>query len=108
MCIPITFSNDIDIKGLIDNQKRPITELFFTVINRGYFGWFNKPIGNTNSALKKGWEFNLGPQLNSWWEGTNSYSNTQKLNNIELSKPIINYSDIINGGTLHFQMTNQY
>ncbi len=38
----------------------------------------------------------------------NSYSNIQKLNNIELSKPIINYSDIINGGTLNFQMTNQY
>jgi hypothetical protein len=73
----ISFSNDIDIKGLIDNQKRPITELFFTIINRGYFGWFNKPIGSTNTALKKGWEFNLGPQLNSWWGRTNSYSNTK-------------------------------
>jgi len=38
----------------------------------------------------------------------NIYTNHQKLNNIEVSKPIINYSDIIKGGTLNFQMTNQY
>jgi hypothetical protein len=73
----ISFLNDIDINGLLDNLKRPITELYFTVINRGYFGWFNKPIGNTNTALKKGWEFNLGPQLNGWWDMSNDNSNTQ-------------------------------
>ncbi len=73
----ISFLNDIDINGLLDNLKRPITELYFTVINRGYFGWFNKPIGNTNTALKKGWEFNLGPQLNGWWDRSNVNSNTQ-------------------------------
>lgn len=73
----ISFLKDIDINGLLDNLKRPITELYFTVINRGYFGWFNKPIENTNTALKKGWEFNLGPQLNSWWERSNVNSNTQ-------------------------------
>jgi predicted alpha-1,2-mannosidase len=38
----------------------------------------------------------------------NFYTNHQKLNNIEVSTPIINYSDIIKGGTLNFQMTNQY
>ena len=37
----------------------------------------------------------------------NIYSITQTLNNIKLSKPIINYLDIINGGSLNFQMTNQ-
>jgi predicted alpha-1,2-mannosidase len=37
----------------------------------------------------------------------NIYSITQTLNNIKLSKPIINYLDIINGGSLKFQMTNQ-
>lgn len=73
----ISFLKDIDINGLLDNLKRPITELYFTVINRGYFGWFNKPIQNTNTALKKGWEFNLGPQLNSWWNISNVNSNTQ-------------------------------
>ncbi len=73
----ISFLKDIDINGLLDNLKRPITELYFTVINRGYFGWFNKPIENTNTALKKGWEFNLGPQLNSWWNISNVNSNTQ-------------------------------
>ena len=38
----------------------------------------------------------------------NIYTNHQKLNNTEVSTPIINYSDIIKGGTLNFQMTNQY
>jgi hypothetical protein len=73
----ISFNKDIDINGLIDDRRRPITELFFTIVNRGYFGWFNKPNGSTNTALKKGWEFNLGPQLNSWWVKSNNNSNTE-------------------------------
>lgn len=73
----ISFNKDIDINGLLDNRNRPISEIYFTVINRGYFGWFNKPIGNTNTALKKGWEFNLGPALNPWWQTSNNFSNTQ-------------------------------
>ena len=78
----ISLSKDIDINGLIDNRRRPITELFFTIINRGYFGWFNKPINGVNNnganiALKKGWDFNLGPQLNTWWNRSNINSNTE-------------------------------
>ena len=73
----ISFNKDIDINGLLDNRNRPISEIYFTVINRGYFGWFNKPIGTTNTALKKGWEFNLGPALNAWWQISNTFSNTQ-------------------------------
>jgi hypothetical protein len=73
----VSFNKDIDINGLLDNLNRPITELYFTIINRGYFGWFNKPIGTTNTALKKGWGFNLGPSLNSWWQISNNFSNTQ-------------------------------
>jgi predicted alpha-1,2-mannosidase len=37
----------------------------------------------------------------------NFYSQFQKLNKIVLTKPKINYSDIMNGGTLYFQMTNK-
>lgn len=62
----LSFNRDINISNLVDNQKRPITELFFTVLWRGYFGWFldeTKPIRN-------GYEFNLPLVNNSpsaWW-----------------------------------------
>ena len=62
-------------------------------------------VKNATIHLKNNKKFTINK---SNFSEDNSYSNTQKLNNIELSKPIINYSDIINGGTLHFQMTNQY
>lgn len=67
----LAFNCDIDIDGLIDNQGRPLSELFFTTIWRGYFGWTNK--------LKQGWEFNkylqnFEPQ--PWWDDNNLNSNT--------------------------------
>ncbi|WP_396209946.1 GH92 family glycosyl hydrolase [Flavobacterium sp.] len=62
-------------------------------------------VKNATIHLKNNKKFTIST---SNFSEDNSYSNTQKLNNIELSKPIINYSDIINGGTLNFQMTNQY
>jgi predicted alpha-1,2-mannosidase len=62
-------------------------------------------VKNATIHLKNNKKFTINK---SNFSEDNSYSNTQKLNNIELSKPIINYSDIINGGTLIFQMTNQY
>jgi predicted alpha-1,2-mannosidase len=61
-------------------------------------------VKNATIHLKNNKKFTIST---SNFSEDNSYSNTQILNNIELSKPIINYSDIINGGTLNFQMTNQ-
>jgi hypothetical protein len=65
----LSLNVDIEIKDLIDNQKRPLSELFFTTIWKGYFGWTN--------SLKSGWEFNQPLYLdkpNPWWQ--NSLSNT--------------------------------
>ncbi len=62
-------------------------------------------VKNAKIYLKNNKKFTIST---SNFSEDNSYSNTQKLNKIELSKPIVNYSDIINGGTLNFQMTNQY
>lgn len=70
-----TCARDINIEGLLDNQKRPITELFLTIINKGYSGYFNEPSPNTNQGLKEGWEFNLTTINNPWWDNTNVYSN---------------------------------
>ena len=39
----ITVNYDLNINNLLDNQKRPISELFLTIINKGYTGYFNRP-----------------------------------------------------------------
>jgi hypothetical protein len=67
----LSFNCDVNTRPLLDNQKRPISELFFTTIWRGYFGWTEK--------LKQGWYFNTyldknKPQI--WWDQNNIDSNT--------------------------------
>lgn len=63
----LSFANTIQLSGLTDNLKRPITEIYATVVNRGYFGYFN-PKNINGSALKVGWEFNIAPEPTDWWE----------------------------------------
>lgn len=82
----LSFHKDINTNGLLDNQLKPVSELFFTIIHKGYFGWFYYPLnlvwttGNPPSVLKQGYEFNITytrPTLNtcpqvynipsSWW-----------------------------------------
>ena len=62
-----------------DNQKRPISKIYLTIINKGYSGYFNQP--NNNVGLKQGWEFNITTPTNSWWDLNNTDSNT----NIQVS-----------------------
>ena len=67
----LSFNCDVNINGLLDNQNRPISQLYFTSIWRGYFGWTQK--------LKQGWDFNTyldvgKPQI--WWDQNNLDSNT--------------------------------
>jgi hypothetical protein len=70
----VTVNYDLDLNNILDNQKRPISELFLTVINKGYTGYFNKP--NNGVGLKQGWGFNLTHATNSWWNLNNTNSNT--------------------------------
>ena len=65
---------DLDLNGVLDNQKRPVSELFLTIINKGYTGYFNQP--NNGVGLKQGWEFNLSTPISSWWDLLNTNSNT--------------------------------
>jgi hypothetical protein len=81
----LTFNKDIDILPLLDNQKRPITKLYFTVVWKGYFGLMFGTKNNQNNyvGLKKGYEFNL-PLITTnnistpspWWNKLNTNSNT--------------------------------
>ena len=67
----LSFNNDINISGLLDNQKRPVSKLYFTTIWKGYYGWTNR--------LKEGHYFNSyleGIVPNSWWSTTNPASDS--------------------------------
>jgi len=70
----VTVNRDLDLKGLLDNQKRPISELFLTIINKGYTGYFNEPTNGV--GVKQGWKFNITKSSNFWWDSTNLDSNT--------------------------------
>lgn len=65
----LTCERDIDINGLIDGNKKPISQLYLTFVNKGYYGWFNR------FGLKKGWGFNITPTTNEWWNYGNVLSN---------------------------------
>ena len=67
----LSFNSDIDIRGLQDNQRRPLSSLYFTTIWRGYLGW--------TSNMKQGWYFNTYLQNGkpqTWWDQSNTNSNT--------------------------------
>jgi hypothetical protein len=91
----LSFNEDINLKNLLDNQLRPVNELYFTVIWRGYFGW-------TYGATKQGWDFNL-PLVNgspsNWWTNLNSDSNTGfQINN--WNSTYLYTGDFVTGDTL--------
>ena len=96
----ITVGYDIDLNNVLDNQKRPVSELFLTIINKGYTGYFNKP--NNGIGLKQGWKFNLTNTANYWWDNTNLRSNTNiKTSAYTLSSKTFYYNQtLISGDTM--------
>lgn len=70
----LTSNYDLELAGIKDNQKRPLSELYLTIINKGYSGYFNQPFNNI--GIKQGWEFNLTRRTNAWWQSDNTASNT--------------------------------
>jgi hypothetical protein len=69
-----TSNYDIELNGVRDNQKRPLSEISLTIINKGYSGYFNAPFNGI--GIKQGWEFNLSKTTNPWWDNSNEKSNT--------------------------------
>jgi hypothetical protein len=96
----ITVKYDLDLNNILDNQKRPVSELFLTIINKGYTGYFNKPTNGV--GLKQGWEFNLTKSSNSWWDDTNLSSNTNILtSSYSLSNKTFYYNqNLMSGDTI--------
>ena len=73
----ITSAYDLDLAGYRDNQKRPLSELYLTIINKGYSGYFNGP--SFGYGLKEGWEFNLTKELNDYWDLNNFESTCENV-----------------------------
>jgi hypothetical protein len=99
----LSFKNTIDLSGLTDNLKRPVTEIYATVINRGYFGYFNPPNIN-NKSLKVGWEFNIKPEPSDWWKRDQPSSDIDLPNNFYFKSGLtftynnfLNVDDILDG-----------
>lgn len=70
-----TLSNDLILSGLTNNLKQEVNEIYLTIVNKGYSGYFNKPINN-NVGLKQGWLFNINRVVSSWWDDNNTLSNS--------------------------------
>lgn len=70
----VSSSYDINLLDLTDNQKRPVSELFLSIIFKGYSGYFFDPLRNI--GIKQGWQFNITPNPNPWWNQNNSNSDS--------------------------------
>jgi len=98
-----TFDKDVKIGAYIDNNGKPITELFLTIINRGYMGWFNKPFVNQNgipSGIDVGWNFNfLQNSVDTWWNHSNSLNKDNiPTKSYSLNGQTFYYNEILNIG----------
>jgi len=78
----LSFNSDIQINPIRDNLKRPITELFFTVVWKGFFGYtFGRSGSSGLYKMKQGFGFNLPLDPitklpTNWWKDSNNDSNT--------------------------------
>lgn len=69
-----TMNYDLDFKTELDNQKRPLNQIFLTIVNKGFSGYFNKPYQGT--GVKQGWQFNITQNNNLYWDQNNLNSNS--------------------------------
>ena len=79
----LSFSKDVDLTGMIDNHMRPVSELFYTIIHKGYFGWYYP---SQLFKIKQGYDFNLeryntssGLQPNPYWKLSSSFNMSNDL-----------------------------
>ena len=95
MAVGFSFDEDVNISGLKDNLDRPITELYVTIVNRGYMGWFNNPLlsNNSSTGIQVGWDMNfLKDEIDNWWDASN----------IDNQDDIPYDSYVLNGNTFYY------
>lgn len=114
----LTFSKDVDISNYVDNLNRPISELYITIINKGYFGWFNKPMNIFSQgfpSLRQGWGYNITTSVSPYWAVTNSSINKTSIPTQSYSQSGFNFyynsdlniGDVIDGAFCEFNPFEQ-
>jgi hypothetical protein len=114
----LSFSKDLDIAPLYDNLNRPVSEIYITIINKGYFGWFNKPMNIFSPgfpSLRQGWGFNITETVSPYWSATNSAINKTNISTASYSKlgytfyynNDLQVDDIIDGEFCEFNQIEQ-
>ena len=87
----MTLSRDLEVTTQLDNNKKPLTQVFVTAQAVGHFGWWNK--------LRRGWEFNMvSDQTTPWWDLANgnaveTNNTTTYTRNIDGSNVCVNPAD---------------
>jgi hypothetical protein len=110
-----TMAQDVVLSAITDNQNRPVGEIFLSIVNKGYSGYFNKP--NNGFGLRQGWVFNLTNVSDSWWEDTNSdcytnipvdsYTLTNGTTETFYYNRVLNVGDLIDGDFCEWNDYNQ-
>lgn len=105
-----TLSEDLILTGLTNNLKQEINEIFLTVVNKGYSGYFNQPFNGT--GLKQGWLFNINKDVSAWWDDNNllsnsnigflSYNKTTNRTYTFYYNRVLNQGDILDGDYCEF------
>lgn len=87
----MTVARDLEINTQLDNNKKPVTQIFVTAQAVGYYGWWNK--------LRRGWDFNMvGNKTTPWWDLSNGIavetnSTTSYTRNVDGSAVCVNPAD---------------
>ena len=89
----VTFQRDIELRDILDNNKKPLTQLFATIQWVGYYGWHNK--------LQRGWDFNVGSTSN-WYSRPNTLG-TEDVSTVTYTQinrgnltPLTSYTFLVN------------
>ena len=116
-----SFDKDIEINQLKDNNGKPVMDLFVSVIQRGYMGWFNPPSINQNGnvvGLDIGWGFNFQKNnVDNWWDHGSSI-NKDNITSSSYEYPVgsgqyfyynnlLNVGDVIKGDFCEYNYMEQ-
>jgi hypothetical protein len=112
----VTLAKDLVLSGITDNHNRPVGEIFLSIINKGFSGYFNK--SSNGFGLKQGWVFNINNVITPWWSEFNqnsytnipvdSYTRTNGTTETFYYNRVLNPGELLDGDFCEWNDFNQY
>jgi hypothetical protein len=112
----LTLAKDLVLSGITDNHNRPVGEIFLSIINKGFSGYFNK--SSNGFGLKQGWVFNINNVITPWWSEFNqnsytnipvdSYTRTNGTTETFYYNRVLNPGELLDGDFCEWNDFNQY